>query len=275
MGIKPTVGLTSRDLVFIVKRIGTVGVTARTVKDAASLLSIIAGKCPHDSATRSIPYDKIPDYTSVCKGTSMKGVRIGIPQNASRNPDGSIMDDVERTTLVQTATLLKKAGAEIVEDMEFSDYEQFLHEGESLKAVWFNSDWKTLFENYVKNLTSNPQNIHTVSDLIEFTKRCPAEEYDSRGADAFIEARDSLDPADPRVEEAYRRILKLAVEGGIKGAMDKHRLDTIIMPSSISYSLPGVTGYPIVSVPWGFYPDDHSPMWNGRHNLLRRGPGTP
>jgi Asp-tRNA(Asn)/Glu-tRNA(Gln) amidotransferase A subunit family amidase len=64
VGIKPTVGLTSRSLVIPVsERQDTVGPLARTVTDAAHVLNIIAGKDPSDSYTNAQPFPQPPDYT--------------------------------------------------------------------------------------------------------------------------------------------------------------------------------------------------------------------
>ena len=60
VGIKPTVGLTSRDLVIpISEHQDTVGPMARTVKDAAYVLQAIAGLSPYDNYTSAIPF---PNY---------------------------------------------------------------------------------------------------------------------------------------------------------------------------------------------------------------------
>jgi amidase len=81
VGIKPTIGLVSRDLVLLSRRLGTPGVLSRTVKDGASLLSGIAGRCQHDSDTDNIPFDTIPDYAAACRKGALAGARIGVPRN--------------------------------------------------------------------------------------------------------------------------------------------------------------------------------------------------
>jgi amidase len=57
VGIKPTVGLTSRSLVIpISEHQDTVGPMARTVKDAAYILQAIAGPDQYDNYTSAIPW---------------------------------------------------------------------------------------------------------------------------------------------------------------------------------------------------------------------------
>lgn len=83
VGIKPTVGLTSRYLVIpISERQDTVGPMARTVKDAAYLLQAIAGADSHDNYTSAIPNNgTIPDYLAACDYSAFSGARIGVAWN--------------------------------------------------------------------------------------------------------------------------------------------------------------------------------------------------
>lgn len=95
---------------------------ARTVEDAASLLSVIVWRCPHDSDPNSIPFNEIPDYSSLCSAKASKGVRIGIPRNASRNSDGNVVDVVGLTALAETVTIMKQAGAQNLDSVDFAAY---------------------------------------------------------------------------------------------------------------------------------------------------------
>src|SRR5205085_297542 len=66
VGIKPTVGLVSRDgIVPITADQDTAGPLARTVEDAAKVLGVIAGFDPNDAATRACltPGNCLRDYT--------------------------------------------------------------------------------------------------------------------------------------------------------------------------------------------------------------------
>ena len=69
VGIKPTVGLTSRYLVIpISEHQDTIGPMARTVRDAAYLLKAIAGSDPRDNYTLARPFanSSTPDYVAAC-----------------------------------------------------------------------------------------------------------------------------------------------------------------------------------------------------------------
>ena len=57
----------------------TIGPMARTVKDAARLLQVIAGVDRHDNYTSASPFkDGYPDYLAACKISGLQGKRIGI-----------------------------------------------------------------------------------------------------------------------------------------------------------------------------------------------------
>ncbi|KAK4887919.1 hypothetical protein LTR28_003182, partial [Elasticomyces elasticus] len=125
VGIKPTVGLTSRYLVIpISEHQDTIGPMTRTVKDAAYILQAIAGSDPHDNYTSAIPNNSsIPDYVAACNYSALSGARIGVARNVLeiwRN-----YTDPPVLAAFQTAIEeIRKAGATIV-DANFTAFEQW------------------------------------------------------------------------------------------------------------------------------------------------------
>jgi len=82
VGIKPTVGLVSRDgIVPITADQDTAGPLARTVTDAAKVLGVIAGFDPNDSATAAClkPGNCFSDYTKFLDKHALRGARIAVP----------------------------------------------------------------------------------------------------------------------------------------------------------------------------------------------------
>ncbi|MFV0336627.1 MAG: Asp-tRNA(Asn)/Glu-tRNA(Gln) amidotransferase subunit GatA [Chthoniobacterales bacterium] len=79
VGLKPSYGRVSRyGLVAFASSLDQIGPLARTVRDAALLLNVIAGHDHHDSSSVDLP---VPDYTSALgKEPNLKGRRIGIPK---------------------------------------------------------------------------------------------------------------------------------------------------------------------------------------------------
>jgi len=107
-GLKPTYGRCSRwGIVAFASSLDQAGPFARTVRDCAILLRSMAG---HDRKDTTCVDRPVPDYERAI-GASVKGMRIGIPQEY-RMPGMA----VEIETLWQRGTQwLKDAGAETVE----------------------------------------------------------------------------------------------------------------------------------------------------------------
>ena len=82
VGIKPTVGLVSRDgIIPITADQDTAGPLARTVTDAALLLGVLAGFDPSDPATAAclVPGNCYSDYTPFLDKDALKRARIAAP----------------------------------------------------------------------------------------------------------------------------------------------------------------------------------------------------
>lgn len=117
VGIKPTVGLVSRSgIIPISSTQDTAGPMARTVKDAAIMLGVLAGIDPADKITldQEKLKTKVTDYTSFLNPEGLKGKRIGV----EKKPQG---DNPLLHALQQKALeVLKQQGATIIE-VEYLD----------------------------------------------------------------------------------------------------------------------------------------------------------
>src|SRR5580692_5595139 len=79
VGIKPTVGLVSRaGIIPISHSQDTPGPMARTVRDAAILLSVMAGADEEDEATQKKERKEYPDYTKFLDRDGLRGARLGV-----------------------------------------------------------------------------------------------------------------------------------------------------------------------------------------------------
>ena len=78
VGLKPSYGRVSRyGLVAFASSLDQVGPFARTVRDAAMLLSVIAGHDSHDSTSMPLP---VPDYAGALNTNGLNGLRVGVPR---------------------------------------------------------------------------------------------------------------------------------------------------------------------------------------------------
>ena len=76
VGVTPTYGRVSRyGLTAFASSLDHIGPFARNVKDAATLLGVIAGRDPKDSTSAEAP---VPDYSALMRG-GVKGLKLGLP----------------------------------------------------------------------------------------------------------------------------------------------------------------------------------------------------
>jgi aspartyl-tRNA(Asn)/glutamyl-tRNA(Gln) amidotransferase subunit A len=116
VGLKPTYGLVSRyGLVAYASSLDQIGCFAKNVRDAATVLNVIAGHDPRDSTSVPRP---VPDYAASLTG-NVKGLKLGLPKEYMISGlDPEVKQAVE--TAVQQ---LAKLGAEIVEvSLPHTDY---------------------------------------------------------------------------------------------------------------------------------------------------------
>jgi aspartyl-tRNA(Asn)/glutamyl-tRNA(Gln) amidotransferase subunit A len=108
VGMKPTYGRCSRwGTIAFASSLDQAGPMTRTVRDAATMLGVIAGFDAKDSTSADLA---VPDFEAAL-GQGVKGLRIGIP--AEYRVDG--MDPEIAALWDQGADWLKSAGAEIVD----------------------------------------------------------------------------------------------------------------------------------------------------------------
>jgi aspartyl-tRNA(Asn)/glutamyl-tRNA(Gln) amidotransferase subunit A len=108
VGLMPTYGRVSRyGLIAFASSLDRIGPLTHSVKDAAMLLGIVAGRDPLDSTSADVP---VPDYAAEIE-KPVRGMRIGVPKEYF--PEG--MDSEVRAAVEDAIQLLAaKAGCEVV-----------------------------------------------------------------------------------------------------------------------------------------------------------------
>jgi amidase len=156
VGIKPTVGLVSRTHVVPISHSqDTAGPMAASVREAAELLTAIAGSDAADPATREADKHK-RDYAAGLDANSLKGKRIGVLRFAST----PTLDPAFGTALA----ILKERGAILVEIKKFDDKLIGKNEG-----IVLNAELKADMAKYLKSSPA-PIDVRTLADLIAFDK---------------------------------------------------------------------------------------------------------
>ncbi|PGH13756.1 hypothetical protein AJ79_03455 [Helicocarpus griseus UAMH5409] len=271
VGIKPTVGLTSRYLVVpISQRQDTIGPMTRTVKDAAKLLQVIAGPDPKDNYTSAIPFDTLPDYEAACQLSALKGKRIGIPTNALE------LFSINQRILEAFNTaisVLTEAGATIIENANFTALEEFNSSPSSVNVV--KADFVSDIASFFSDLATNPNKIANLPELRDFTQSFSLEAFPDRDTARWDDALNlGFNNTSPKFWPIYQEAVRLAGEGGIIGALHRNKLDAVILPSSFAASVPAVVGSPIITVPMGAWPPG-TEVEVGKRGLVNVAPGVP
>lgn len=275
VGIKPTVGLTSRHLVVpISQHQDTIGPMARTVKDAAKLLQIIAGPDSKDNYTSANPFGSdLPDYASACDPSALKGKRIGIPRNVLEE----FLDDSRtpiRDAFDAAVSVIAESGATLVDNANYTALDEFLTSPIPLEMM--SADFVSDLASYLSQLKTNPNDLHNLEDVREFTHQFPLESYPDRDTDVWDTAiAAGINNTSPEFWPMYQRNLYMGGEGGVLGALASHKLDAIILPTGVAPDFPALVGSPVISVPMGAWPEDTEVEYGPRGELVKRGPGFP
>ena len=258
VGIKPTLGLVSRDgIIPIAHSQDTAGPMGRTVRDAAVLLTAMVAADPGDLAAANFP-PQLPDYLAVLDGGGLKDVRIGI----MRDYAGAGANAGVEARFEEAIGVLAGLGAEIVDPVDLGDREG-MDEAEFEVLLY---EFRAGLNDYLGDHRA-PNGVRTLADLIAFNVSRREELMPFFGQEILVMAEDK----GPLTEEAYREALatsKQLAQGAIDGALEGDRLDAIAAPTngpawvidlvngdnfSVSSStLAAVSGYANVTVPMGY-----------------------
>jgi amidase len=252
VGLKPTVGLVSRThIVPISHSQDTAGPMTASVREAAELLTVIAGSDPADPATRDADKHK-RDYAAGLDASSLKGKRIGVMRFSS-TPE---LNPAFETALA----MLRKQGAILVDIKKFDD-----------KAVGKNELPVLLTElkaDMAKYLKSSPAPIQarTLADLIAFDKAHERQEMLLFGQELFEQAEKTKGLSDAAYKKARATSFQAAGPNGIDRLLKQNNVVALVGPTAGpswkidavngdqfsgggAGNLPAVAGYPHLTVP--------------------------
>lgn len=265
-------------MIPVSERQDTVGPIARTVKDAAIVLQAISGVDSSDHYTKEIPNDGVvSDFSTVCRINAFRGARIGVPDNviALYREEGN---EFQIDTFNAALERMQEAGAAIVRNTDFTAAAEYLERLGPTKlggSATARADFIVNIASYLKQLSHNPNNVTSLTDLRDFTQRDPREHYPDRDTAEWdrILAQE-WDNTTGKFREEHRRILHFGEEGGVLGALERNKLDAVVLPASFAPRWAAMVGTPIISVPLGAYPDN-TPVQKSPRGLSTMGPGFP
>jgi amidase len=259
VGFKPTLGLVSRTYIIPISHSqDTAGPMARTVRDAAMMLTAMAGSDPADPATAEADQYQ-GNYAAGLTNDGLKGKRIGVLRDR-------VGDDPAITKQFENAlAIMQSAGAVLV---DINDSQTGLAElGEAEFQVLL-TELKADLASYLANLPHATADKMTLADMIAFNKANAATELLHFDQSTFELAEKQAGLDDPQYLAALKKSKELARGLGIDRWIAQHQLDLLVQPTMgpawittlgkgdsftgpSASELPAVAGYPHLTVPMG------------------------
>ncbi|EMD94716.1 hypothetical protein COCHEDRAFT_1167811 [Bipolaris maydis C5] len=275
VGIKPTVGLTSRAGV-IPESIhqDTIGTFARTVHDAAYALDAIYGIDPNDNYT-SAQHGKTPQagYTSFLSNASaLKTATFGLPWHTfwTHTPPP------QQSHLLSLLALLQSSGATVFNETELPHHATIISpdgwnwDYGSTRGYPNESEYtvvKTDFYNNIRAYLSSLENtsIRSLEDIVAYNYANDGTEGGNpwpggipafySGQDGFLASLETRGLMDETYFQALSFIQRTTREEGIDAALvhNGRRIDALLVPPDVgqTYQVAAQAGYPMVTVPAG------------------------
>lgn len=256
VGLKPTVGLVSRaGVVPIAHSQDTAGPMARTVADAAALLTVLAAPDPDDPNYAEVKQRPPVDYVRAVESShgALKGARLGV----LRTRLGS-SPPAERA-FAEALQILQKQGAVLVDPVELTPPRSY--EEAELTGMLF--ELKADLEKYLATWAPGAA-VKTLADVVAFNQQHRAEEMPFFGQEYFERALKKGPLTDPEYLAARDKLKKLA-SANLEAVFAQQRLDAIVVMTTgpawlidlvngdgttlVSTTPAAVAGTPAITVP--------------------------
>ena len=258
VGIRPTIGLTSRAGIiplFTGNDVG--GPMARSVADAAAVLTVVAGYDPADPVTERGRAKAGVDYTQFLEAHALKGARIGVFRQYI---DAPTTDPQVKAVTEHALGELRAQGAVIVDPFTLPGYKLLL------KGLWC-GDFQADLNAYLRQHPTAPY--RDLASIVDSGLYLPYIEEEIKGAvHPKPEPGERVGPC----PDVYHDTPKIAFRNALLAAMDRAHLDAVVYPTwsnaprkvgdmkspagDNSQVLSPQTGFPAITVPMGFTYDD-------------------
>ncbi|KAK3412663.1 hypothetical protein EUGRSUZ_I01388 [Eucalyptus grandis] len=249
VGIKPTLGLTSRGGVIpITPRQDTVGPMCRTVADAVNVLDVIVGFDPYDDKATREASKYIPrgGYKQFLKVDGLKGKRLGIVKPFFDSYSGTPVAKAFESHF----NTLRKQGAVLVDRLDLADFRKIY--SDSSEGVAMSAEFKLALNTYLRDLVVSP--VRSLADVIAFNNKHKHVEKTDEYGQAFFIAAEATNGIDKTVKSALQNMTRLSRDGFEK-LMRQNKLDALVTPESTVTLALAIGGFPGISVPAGYDED--------------------
>ena len=249
VGIKPTVGLWSRDgIIPIAASQDTAGPMTRTVTDSAILLGALTGFDPKDPQTAESVGKAKTDYTSYLRLDALQGARLGYYSK----PNSGSASGAEQLSIFENAlNILRDEGATVLE-IPFSPPTN----SSSVLSYEFKRDLNL----YLESLGSS-STIDDIDDvdqfIVDYLAANPAIDGPFKYGKVRVDNSKLIDLSPSSADTIkYLADRALDIENsrtlGIDKFMEDNNLDAILYSGTSGAGIGARAGYPTIIVPAGY-----------------------
>ena len=243
VGIKPTVGLVSRDgIIPIAASQDTAGPFARTVEDAAILLAAMTGADPRDRATRASRAEAPPDYHRVLDARTLSGVRLGVPRAVFF--EGVTAEELP--VIEGALRALADLGATLVDPADIATARAVADFRSDVMLYGFKRD----LNRYLRTLGAATP-VRSLRDLIRFNEARPREML-RFGQMRLLAAHGTGGLRTTAYAHSRAEDIRLSRTDGIDPVLERERLDALVFVGRAGAAIGAKAGYPSVIVPAGY-----------------------
>ncbi|EMC96405.1 hypothetical protein BAUCODRAFT_148022 [Baudoinia panamericana UAMH 10762] len=279
VGIKPTVGLTSRaGVVPESAHQDSVGCFGRTVRDATYCLDAIYGPDPLDNYTQAqTGHTPAGGYVQMLEGrNALAGATFGIPWNSF----WIYADDEQQAILLSIIDLVRSAGATVINGTELPNADVIVS-----PAGW-NWDYGTTrgypneseytvvkvdFYNNIRAYLSELENtnVRSLEDIVAYNYANDGSEGGNpwplgipafySGQDGFLASLETQGVMDETYYQALQFCQTTTREQGVDAALamglNGTQLDALLVPPDVgqTYQIAAQAGYPVITIPAGVH----------------------
>lgn len=286
VGIKPTVGLTSRAGVIPEStHQDTVGCFGKTVRDATYALDAIYGPDPRDNYTLAqIGHTPKGGYAQFLSDRSvLKGAVFGIPWQSF----WIYADPEQQAILISIIDLIKEAGASVINGTELPDHKLIVspdgwnwnygatrgYPNES-EYTYVKVDFYNNIKTYLSELENT--NVRSLEDVVDYNFANDGTEGGHpwplgipafySGQDGFLASLKTKGVMNTEHWEALHFCQTTSRERGIDAALtigpNGSMLDALLVPPDVgqTYQIAAQAGYPMITIPAGVHGESHMPF---------------
>ncbi|MGH7501949.1 MAG: amidase family protein [Longimicrobiales bacterium] len=258
VGIRPTIGLTSRDGIiplYLERDVG--GPMTRTVEDAARMLDVLAGEDPADPATAE-SRGHIPEtYTASLDANALRGARFGVVRQLIQR-EGTDAEVLAR--FHDAVATMRRLGATVLDTVDVWVLDSV--------RVSLCSSFKRDLEQYLASLGPGAP-VRTLAEIVESGRFHVTTERRLRS-----QLNDSIGGQPERCRRAAES--KRKFQDGLRAILANHQLDGLIYPTwgnparligdlsspanDNSQNLAPPAGFPAITVPMGWVRNQSLPV---------------